>query len=272
VDELLRGAAISFENVLGGGGAVYEQWLRYHRAATESQRLLAAAISPPDVTRLILTPRYWALLNYRPSSGADPTLAGLLSLELTERQLAMRSALEDFHRVQTSFLVPDGTGGRRSAVLVVADTNVYLHRPEPLPEIPWAQFVGTEADDILLLIPLVVVEELDRAKRRRGPVRARAGHSVKWLNSLFAAGTDIARVAPVDADAQGSRIYARLLLDDREHRRLPDPDAEIIDEATTVHIATGQEVHLVTADTGMAFRAQTSPLLIHPVEAEALRE
>lgn len=258
--------ATSFDNVLGSGGSVHAQWLGYQDAATQSQRLLASVITQADVSRLILTPRYWALLNYRPGTGSDPVLAGLLSLELTERQAALRSAREDFDRERNGFFLRDGVARRSRVALVVADTNVYLHRAEARPEIPWTEFIGTDTADVLLLIPLVVVDELDRAKRHNEPVRSRARTSLKWLQSLFPSGTDVAAVTQPGTDAP--RVYARLLLDDLDHRRLPDPDAEIIDAATTVHAVTSREVHLVTADTGMAFRARLSPLRLHLVDAD----
>jgi len=68
----------------------------------------------------------------------------------------------------------------------VADTNIYLHHPDPLDQLDWRVLADHEIlvhDNIEVVLPILVVDELDDAKRSTNRnVRSRARTT---LNSIF---------------------------------------------------------------------------------------
>jgi hypothetical protein len=55
-------------------------------------------------------------------------------------------------------------------------------------------------------------------------------------------------------------VTLELLFDPPDHKRLPDPDAEIVDRALAVQNMAGRPVTMVTYDTSMGFRARQAGL------------
>ena len=111
------------------------------------------------------------------------------------------------------------------------------------------------------MIPILVVDELDRTKRDAARTKARL--ALRELDRMF---EDPDRAVPLnEAD---DRTFVHLLMDDPAHRRLPEPDAELVDRVRALGDLTGRTVTLVTYDTGMALRARTAGLtvrkLAHP--------
>lgn len=225
--------------------------------SAQTAEALAHVLRPADVERLVTTPRHWALAALNPA-GSD-NVAGLVDLELTSRRDALRAAVEALDRVLA----------RREAqrgALVLADTNVYLHHPLPFDEIDWAGLVpATGSAGIHLLIPLVVVDELDRQKQgtsgkqvvRGGTelVRARARTTIRTLEEMFGQPGWISVVRPGSPP-----VAAELLIDPPGHVRLPSADAEIVDIARAARDLFGAPVTVVTRDTGMVFRARNAGL------------
>ncbi|WP_269203880.1 PIN domain-containing protein [Motilibacter peucedani] len=145
----------------------------------------------------------------------------------------------------------------RPGRLVVPDTNVFLHLPEPWVEVPWKDRVGCRvAEALRLVIPLLVVDELDRAKLGRNETRSRARGVLRLLDQHFPDPSAVALLAG-SGELQGS-VTVELLLDDLGHVRLPDADSGLVDRAVELQALADRDVTIVTLDIGMALRARAA--------------
>jgi hypothetical protein len=163
-----------------------------------------------------------------------------------DSQLAWLSALLDSARtMQARF-------GATTALIAVLDTNVLLHCKPPS-DIDWRALLG--AEDVRLVVPLRVIDELDAKKAARSPaLRNRAATRLK----------SVARVLLDDATHEvrlGVAIDVVGLYEfdpDLWRRPITPPDVEILDtcEALAAY-AGGNPVKLITADLGMRLRAQS---------------
>ena len=153
----------------------------------------------------------------------------------------------------------------RPGRVAVLDTSAF-HEFDRFWVADWAMV--TEADPrhepmsglpIRLVVPLVVVEELDAQKRHQnGKVRQAAREILRHLRDLQRVSTD----AFVDVLRLNDRVTVEILFDDRAHVRLPVNDAEIIDRAVYLRslFPTGRRVILVSGDVSMEFRAEGAGL------------
>ena len=165
--------------------------------------------------------------------------------------LTLRTAIDELeqHRARWS----------NGDVFVVPDTNVFLHHALQFDEIDWhAELAPRVADfrNVRLVVPMVVVDELDRLKRAEDKTRAR--ESLAILESYIA---NPSRPAGLTTTTQTHGwVTVEVLVDDLDHVRLPDNDNEIVDQAAVLKQVTGREVIVVTGDTGMVLRAKAARL------------
>jgi PIN domain len=153
----------------------------------------------------------------------------------------------------------------RPGRVAVLDTSAF-HEFDRFWVADWAAV--TEADPphepmsglpIRLVVPLVVVEELDAQKRHQnGKVRQAARDILRHLRELQRVSTD----AFADVLRLDERVTLEILLDDWTHVRLPENDAEIIDRAVYLRslFPTLRRVILVSGDVAMEFRAEGTGL------------
>jgi predicted ribonuclease YlaK len=127
-----------------------------------------------------------------------------------------------------------------------------------------------------VLVPMLVVDELDRLKRDN-QARSRARTALKMLDEVF---KRVSKQNPMGLLRQEDnttgpdglvglgRITMELLFDPPEHVRLPDNDGEIVDRAVAVQSLAGKPVTMVTYDKSMSLRARYEGLqevwLPHP--------
>jgi hypothetical protein len=83
----------------------------------------------------------------------------------------------------------------RWSFFVVADSSFYITHSEKLADIDFAELLGVSDEAVHLLIPMVVVDELDGLKRMKDQhARWRAGHTLGVLDRLFEEGDEVARL------------------------------------------------------------------------------
>jgi hypothetical protein len=259
--DALRATLSSLENVRGSGGTSPDRLRAYQLWSNGGVRRLGALIRSEDLNRLVTTPRYWALQALTTDKFNTRHLADLVDLELDERLRALRQQVDDLDGEL------DRWNGRRGH-LVMPDTNVYLHHDAYFDEVPWTQVLEVWPDGVHLFVALLVVDELDRAKRTRGKkvsdtnpeeVRTRARVTLRRINDYFHDVTKLVGLAANRFPETGT-IAAELLLDGPGHVRLADDDSELVDRARSVQDLAGRVVTIVTFDTGMAFRARSAGL------------
>jgi hypothetical protein len=258
-------------NLRAGGGAptAHQRLLAHLEWAARSVRMLNYQLSEADVASLVLTRRYELLLSKAGTltSGdveVQRVVNGLVSLELDERVEDLDKALKAARSYKERWTnVGD---------LVALDTNFYLVHPQELKDTDLARLTAavTSGWAVHVLVPLLVVDELDRLKRD-SQARTRARVALKMLNDVFAQVSEdrtisLLRKADDTPGPDGllglGPITMELLFDPPNHERLPDPDAEIVDRALAVQSLAGRPVTMVTYDISMALRARYAGLKV----------
>jgi rRNA-processing protein FCF1 len=128
-----------------------------------------------------------------------------------------------------------------------------------------------QAENVRLVVPSLVIEELDDLKRPYRPERQRA-QARKVLTALW----DLHRAKPAEPAVLPSAadVTIEVLLDGGWHQRMPNNDGEIIDQAVALKELTGQQVILVSGDYTQLYRASpaglTAVLMPRPAEASSV--
>jgi hypothetical protein len=257
-----------------GPHTAYGRLLSYLEWSTLTVQSLRYQISTADIDRLILTPRHAALLagvSDLAHASQQRLVNGLIDLELTDRVEALDEAAKTLKETITRWSWP--------GAFVVADSSFYIQHHTMLAEADLHEALSfPTGDDIRLLFPIVVIDELDRLKEagKQRP-RWRAGHTLGVLDGILSTtgiGTLRRRQLPeLPANPSGpviGEITAEVVFDQPGHTRLPNPDDEIIDRALAVKSLAGRDVHLLTYDTGQATRGRLAGLAVHKLSGPDL--
>ncbi|MDU0314080.1 PIN domain-containing protein [Phycicoccus sp. M110.8] len=233
-----------------GSGDVATVHNAYLRWANDAADHLGRSFDPAEVDRLVLTPRHWALQAMVP--GPYSALMSLVQLEVREATHRLEGAL-------TALSERFEQWRRTPGVLVVPDTNVYLHHRMEFDDVDWAGVAQAQNHvQVNVVLPMLVIDELDRHKRTNQRTRARS--ALRRINALVPDSGISATLAPGHGSAGPTVIH--LLLDDPRHVRLPHPDSELVDRAQALAGLTGRPVTLITFDTAMAVRARAAKLQV----------
>ncbi len=249
---VLREASSTFQNVRGGGHSGFDLYNEYIRKASDQVKMLGSVLPRVDMDRVMTTPHYWMLLAIDPG-GKGPVLNSMMNLELDEKIRLLDEA--------ANALVAQELNYRPAGLVVVPDTNYLLHHPHQLEAIPWASLGTGEVSHLIVAIPILVVDELDKAKRRtdrtetgKESVRTRARTTLATLEGWFENQTETHHNLPIEE----MEVEVTLVLDDPDRPRLPDADYEIIDNARSIKDLTGGRVLIATFDSGMRLRARAA--------------
>ncbi len=255
-------------NLRGGGGVhnAYERLLAYIEWTNTAVQMLGKQISSADLDFLVLTDRYRLLLAGVAGSMTSTerpvqrVLNGLVSLELNERVADFEAAIA---ALDTQISLWSGYGH-----YVVPDTSFFIKHEQKLEEVDFGPLINVWESDITVLVPIVVVDELDRLKEIKDQhKRWRAGYTLAVLDRLFETPTDRARlqagaVVPGPDGRTRSQVTIELFFDPPGHVRLPIVDDEIIDRALAIQALADRPVTLLTYDTGQSTRARSAGLQV----------
>jgi rRNA-processing protein FCF1 len=268
--DAIRAVEVDVTNLRGSGGDALSQFNAYLVWANQAAGRLASVVRAVDIESLVTTPRYWLLQSIDPASRSAQSLASLVSLEVDACLRAFEACRLDLERQQTRW-------DARPGELVVADTSVYLHHDSYFDQVAWDELIGAGSSSVHLLIPLAVVDELDKTKRAAKnirvsdrvdeSIRTRARVTLRLIDELLPAPGEYVLLRP-DRSPGSPAVRAELLLDDPGHRRLLDADLEIIDRAAALKHLTGRNVHLLTFDTGMTVRARNAGLDVIKLDSD----
>jgi PIN domain len=213
----------------------------YVQAVSQVERLLRGSFVDVSLDQL-RTQRFWAI-----NSLESVRLIEMVNDERDAQVTRLERVAAQIQRMQ------DRVAGENS--IAVLDTHVLLHYCL-FDEINWPSVVGGK--EVLLIVPLRVIDELDEKKAARRPdIRERARTVIRHIeacldrNGAVRAGVrlDIFGVGEVDRDA-----YRR--------PQLP-ADVEILDICEAVAAYAGSErTQLVSGDLGMRIRARERALRV----------
>lgn len=186
-------------------------------------------------------------------------LNGLVSLELDRRVTDFDEAIR---ALQGQIL--RWSGYER---FVMPDTSFYIQHPDRLEDLDTGPLFGDPHADFVLLVPMVVIDELDRLKESKDKhTRWRAGYTLAVLGRRFpdkgVTGAELAheQAEPGPLVAPLGKLWVELLFDPPGHVRLPVEDGEIIDRALSVEPLAGRRVTVLTCDTGQSMTARNAGL------------
>ncbi len=240
----------------------YDRLLAYLDWTTDAVERLSSLVSSADVNRLVLTKRYEQLLaglgNFN-TSRMERLVNQLVRAELQQRTAALKQVVETLGYELQRWQV--------RGLPVVADSSFYVHHPDKLREADFAELLGVKGAAVHLMVPMVVVDELDQLKESKAThARWRARYTLAVLDELFQANTEQAVLHTPNAEERlttGLRrgeVTLQLLFDPPGHVRLPINDDEIVDRALAIQPLAGRQVTVLTYDTGQATRARVAGL------------
>jgi rRNA-processing protein FCF1 len=230
------------------GQGNYDEQLTSHLMWARDARLrLAAVISAEQADALIYTRGYWALTEFANQHLLKPLV--LVWSEANERRDQLRELADELAATMRFW-------ASRTPVPLLPDTNLFLHHREDLDAIDWHGVVGRSGGGVVdLVVPLVVVDELDRMKRAN-EVKGRARATLKRLNQLALQPLS-ARELRAATDGHGP-VLVTYLAEARTRTREQRADDEIVTQAKYLQAFTRGDVQIVTFDTGMELRAKTA--------------
>lgn len=155
--------------------------LGYIDTAEELETILGNEFARPWVSDLLHTPRHWYILGATPA--IEPMEARPANLAVSR---AYQVLTEHFDRLLTEF-TDLTTWLERPGPILILDANVLMHCA-PLNTINWTHILGVTREIVpRLVVPLAVVDELDRKKFEGGEKpRKRAAVAIHLLHDLIA--------------------------------------------------------------------------------------
>ncbi|MBN1172903.1 MAG: hypothetical protein JXA67_12075 [Micromonosporaceae bacterium] len=237
------------------------------RWVMESARALRGQISRHDLDQLFYAPIFHQF------AAGTMVAQGLLEADIHERKGLLAAAADTLEEQITAWNVPAET------TLAAVDTSVFLSHPswtrdddpaKVIASIRWAEDLNVGRADVLLIIPEVVIRELDRLKESGNKaLRYRAQVTLAVIDRLLGDPYGTVTIQPSSPgqpeagewpETLRGGVQLKVFYDDATHRPLTDADAEIIDRVLAVQSLAGKSVRLVTMDTGMGLNARRAQL------------
>ena len=227
-------------------------WLRWWESA--DRRLRHAFADDDLITDLYRTQA--AIRVLEPSERGSAIEAGEIDLLLRERDVwteRLHDAAWDLEQLEAFVNRP----GR----VAVLDTSAFIEGgdfwKQDWPTIIHANdnsAIGTGSLAVRLLVPIIVIEEMDNQKRH--PNKRVAAAARQALSHLWQLPRE-----PSGARRLNSRATVEILLDERSRVRLPVNDTEIVDRAVYLRdLFAPRRVYLVAGDYSMLFRGEEMEL------------
>ncbi|MER5890608.1 PIN domain-containing protein [Streptomyces sp. NPDC001941] len=238
-EEVLATALMRWNNLYSDQNRL---WERYLEVVTATDRQLSETLAEPDLAGNLYNGHYWHLV----ADGNSPLLHGTLVREVQRQIHAMVQAQADLAALRCY--------AERPGMAIVYDTNALNHWPRP-DEVKWADILREQdfhGRVARLVIPLVVIDELDLQKGGSNALSAKASKAIRYLEKTLD-GTLSDAPAQVRPDAT-----LEVRLDPPGHRR-GDPDMEILLCAAELDLL-GVPTRVLSNDFGLHLRARSMGL------------
>lgn len=202
-----------------------------------------AQFTDRSIRNVILGPQFTMLQNIAVST-YGPGLSALIDSELDTRLHEIASALQQIDDAVRFW--------GRDRIAIVLDTGLLLAAGPRVAQIAWDDVLNGITRTAAFVVPIQVVEELDRQKElRSGELRNKARYALKWLDEIVSTGND---PRPFPTGESDSTI--RVWVDDNDRIPLAETDRDIIDRVLQLQPFTKQAV-IASMDRSMVFRART---------------
>lgn len=206
----------------------------------------------PELSAHLHGEAYWAIRN---PAFSDFRVIELVNMEAREQARWFEKLADHLDGLVQRMSAAQGT-------LAVLDTHVLLHY-QPPEQVKWSEVIG--ANQVRLVLPLRVIEELDKKKYMARPEladRARRLLSRMWAMLAPTAGGPTLVCEGVTIEVP---------IDEGPRNRSLDADEEILDTCENLR-NIGAPVVLVTSDTGLSLRAVQRKIKVVPMPDSYLRK
>jgi hypothetical protein len=226
--------------------AAYVDW------ADTTERRLGALFADQDYRQTLYTNRFWHLFNWSGTGGTGMGAKPFVLMLAAEKELQMRLLGEAKAELQR---LRDWASTHHGVPVAVYDTNALIHYVFP-DLIDWKAEIGEPA--VHLVVPLIVIDELDRKRFGDSKTAQKARKAQKALWNAVGNANPGDRVSLQNLTCA---VTIEVFIDERGHRRLSDPDDEIVDRAALMKQLLGtSSVRVVTGDVGVWLRASVEDL------------
>ncbi|MFJ8444045.1 PIN domain-containing protein [Kitasatospora griseola] len=256
-EDALRNAVTVWGNARGA----QDYFRAFTDAVEKTSPMLECAFATPDLAAGLRSPAYWHLLQLGSpttvlaASGFPlPSAPGHVQAEYAARNKALSAEIERQQQLMQhawTELAALKELAQRPGLPVVYDTNMLNHWAQP-GDLRWREILkseGVETKLVRLIIPLKVIDELDRQKYGDGALAKKAATAIRYLERTLG---DTAPGTPVDLRPGEATLE---VWNDSDHRDA-DPDLAILRCATDIAaLHPDAQVRVLTDDTGMRLRA-----------------
>jgi len=215
----------------------------------------------PEVLTMLETPGFWHIREAAPKTVTQMPLWGATTRTTIETEVrrhiqTLEGLADDLQR-----RIRRAAGG--SGAIVVLDSNILLHHQLPS-KVSWEKVTGEE--EVRLVIPLRVVEELDAKKwTDSARMRSRARELLPKLDECLGEGEGPGELQP--------GVTIEIPVDPHVPRDRPtDADREILDTCHELRQLAGRPASLLTADTNLRRRAQAEGIPVKTMPAKYRRD
>jgi rRNA-processing protein FCF1 len=144
---------------------------------------------------------------------------------------------------------------KHPGIPIVYDTNMLNHWQQPS-GIVWPTVLkeaGLKAHPVRLIVPMTVIDELDRQKYGHGDLARKAATAIRYLERTMGGNRD--NRLPVEI--RKGQATLEIWPESQRRRRDGDADLAILDSASEIfQLLPGSRVYVLTGDMGMRLRAQ----------------
>lgn len=224
-----------------------DQLVRWTESA---ERSLRSDFADEEVWSGLYSERYWRIRDLVATSTRP---AALVTDEIEWQAHRLAEIGSSLSRLHSRLTVP------KDCKQIVLDTNVLLHC-NLFTDIPWQRLAGGRQARIIL--PLVVIDELDKLKQGAGRDGKRAGVVIRHLRTLATTSPTSEEVFPVREN-----VTWQYLEEPPKYVRRASNDDEIVRQCTYIEAVSG-EVLLFTRDFGMQIRCRVAGIRSEVVPQE----
>lgn len=227
----------------------YVQW------ATLTEGRLRTILSTLDAAVFFDGPRHRDICSMTPGSQLLPMISAEIQT-LSDRFGTLACELDSARKL---FKGP--------SKWVIPDTSFYIEDSDKIEDVDFHPLANT-VGPVAVLIPMVIVDELDQLKRSSSrDARWRAGYSLAVIDRVVRDPPLPGILHPEAYMPPRGQVTLQIVFDPPGHRRLPINDDEIVDRCLACLPFT-RDLMIITYDTGQSTRARAAGLDVKKLSRE----
>jgi rRNA-processing protein FCF1 len=230
-----------WHNVLGERDA----FDAYFHAVDQIHSQMSWAFADPDLAAGLHSATYWHAISM--DGGFLREGPRVIQREIRTQLSALENAIVELRKLQELSKYP--------GIPIVYDTNMLNHWQQPS-GIVWPKVlkeVGLKAHPVRLIIPMTVIDELDRQKYGQGDLARKAATAIRYLDRFLGGNRD--NRLPVEI--RKGQATLEIWPESQTRKRDGDADLAILNCASEiVQILPSSRTYVLTGDMGMRLRAQ----------------